>query len=166
MSTAAQAPTPCCRVATRDDLDELARLDGLARAHLGRERGGDLHLRHRVRAHPARESLELDLADPSTLVLAGCLGRVVVGYAVVGLERLSDGEILAVIAELFVEPPARDVGVGRALMAETLAWARRRGCSGIDAVAMPGDRATKNFFESAGLTARAITVHRDLTPPS
>jgi hypothetical protein len=27
---------------------------------------------------------------------------------------------------------------------------------------MPGDRNTKNFFESFGLVARAITVHRDL----
>ena len=28
--------------------------------------------------------------------------------------------------------------------------------------AMPGDRSTKNFFESFGLVARALTVHRDL----
>jgi hypothetical protein len=33
---------------------------------------------------------------------------------------------------------------------------------GIDAVALPGMRETKNFFEAAGLVARAIVVHKAL----
>ena len=41
-------------------------------------------------------------------------------------------------------------------------WARAAGCIGIDSLALPGDRATKNFFEAAGLIARAIVVHRSL----
>ena len=32
----------------------------------------------------------------------------------------------------------------------------------IDALALPGNRAAKNFFERFGLTARAIVVHRSL----
>ena len=35
----------------------------------------------------------------------------------------------------------------------------------MDSLALPGDRATKNFFETHGLVARAITVHRRLTDP-
>ena len=46
-----------------------------------------------------------------------------------------------------------------------LEWCRSRGCVGIDAVALPGDRHTKNFFETFGLTARAIVVHRNLDAP-
>ena len=48
------------------------------------------------------------------------------------------------------------------MLAATISWAAGRGCDGIDAVALPGDRATKNFFESHGLVARAIIAHRSL----
>ena len=64
--------------------------------------------------------------------------------------------------DLFVEPEARGVGVGSALMTELLDAARRNGSCGIEAEALPGDRATKNFFEGFGLVARKITVHRRL----
>jgi len=30
----------------------------------------------------------------------------------------------------------------------------------VQSTALPGDRATKNFFESQGMVARAILVHR------
>ena len=65
---------------------------------------------------------------------------------------------------LYVDPGAREVGVGEAMMDLVLAWSEERGATGIDAVALPGDRATKNFFERFGLTARAIVVHRRLGP--
>ena len=47
-------------------------------------------------------------------------------------------------------------------MYDLLAWATAQGCFGIDALALPGNRATKNFFERYGLTARAIIVHKRL----
>ena len=47
-------------------------------------------------------------------------------------------------------------------MDHILAWARDHGCFGLDSLALPGDRATKNFFESFGLVARAIVVHKPL----
>jgi hypothetical protein len=43
-----------------------------------------------------------------------------------------------------------------------VAWARAHHCTGIDGFTLPGNRATKNFFETFGLTARAILVHRSL----
>jgi len=45
-----------------------------------------------------------------------------------------------------------------------LEWCDARGCRGVDSLALPGERATKNFFERYGLTARAIIVHRPLGP--
>ncbi|NIR35956.1 MAG: hypothetical protein GWN79_05560 [Actinobacteria bacterium] len=47
-------------------------------------------------------------------------------------------------------------------MEAVLDWARTRGCEGIDSLALPGDRHTKNFFETFGLVARALRVHRAL----
>ena len=38
--------------------------------------------------------------------------------------------------------------------------AKERGALAIQSVALPGDRATKNFFETHGMVARAIIVHR------
>jgi hypothetical protein len=47
-------------------------------------------------------------------------------------------------------------------MDAVLAWCRECGCFGVDSLALPGNRETKNFFESFGLVARAIVVHRNL----
>ena len=66
--------------------------------------------------------------------------------------------------DIYVDPDAREVGVGEAMMDRGAGVVRGPGLSsGVDAVALPGDRATKNFFERFGLTARAIVVHRALT---
>ena len=62
-----------------------------------------------------------------------------------------------------MEPDAREVGAGEAMMNAVLDWAASMRCRGVDATALPGDRQTKNFFESFGLVARAISVHRAIT---
>ena len=59
-------------------------------------------------------------------------------------------------------PGARSVGVGEAMADDIVAFCATRRCTGIDAVALPGHRATKNFFEEGGFTARAIVMHRAL----
>jgi GNAT superfamily N-acetyltransferase len=87
----------------------------------------------------------------------------VIGYATVRLELLADGGRLGVIEDLFVDPGCRQVGVGEVLMNHLLDWCRARGCFGVDSLALPGDRSTKNFFESFGLVARAIVVHKPLS---
>ena len=156
------AHEPAVRVATHADLDDLVRLDGLARAHLQPLRGGEMYLLHTARPEPAAPSLLADLDDVDRLVLVGTLGTVAVGYAVASIHQLADSTCAADVSELFVEPEARGVGLGHLLMSRLVQWATDRGCVGIDARAMPGDRDTKNFFESFGLVARALTVHRDL----
>ena len=54
------------------------------------------------------------------------------------------------------------MGIGEAMMDELVAWCAAAGCTGVDSLALPGDRHTKNFFESFGLVARAIVVHKVL----
>jgi GNAT superfamily N-acetyltransferase len=153
---------PRVRAAHRADIDELVRLDRLAREHLRPLRGGEMYLLHTARPEPPEHSLLSDLDDVDRLVLMGCLGDVPVGYAIAAVHPLADGTCAADVSEVFVEPDARSVGVGNLLMQRLVEWATDRGCIGIDARALPGDRNTKNFFESIGLVARAITVHRDL----
>jgi GNAT superfamily N-acetyltransferase len=75
------------------------------------------------------------------------------------VEKLRTGDLLGVIDDLFTEAPFREVGVGGAMMNDVVAFCRDRGCIGVDALALPGDRETKNFFESFGLKARALLVH-------
>lgn len=155
---------PVARPARASDLAELARLDALAREHLGGHRGGETYLVTAARPSPAEASLAEDLEHPDRCVLVGSLSETgsVLGYAVAEAITLRDGRSIADISELFVEPDARGVGIGEVLMEQLVEWATARGCFGIDARALPGDRSTKNFFESFGLVARAIVVHRDL----
>lgn len=58
----------------------------------------------------------------------------------------------------WVEPGARGVGVGEALVAEVQAWASAAGAGRLDAFALPGDRETKSAFERAGLVTRALVL--------
>ena len=75
----------------------------------------------------------------------------------------ADGGLLGVVTDLYTEPGCRDLGIGEVTMQALLDWCAERGCFGVDSLALPGDRHTKNFFESFGLVARAIVVHRSLS---
>ncbi len=85
---------------------------------------------------------------------------VVFGYAVWRIEELDTGDLLGRLYDFAVHPDARGVGIGEAMMDLIVADLTGRGCIGVDAWALPGDRATKNFFESFGLKARLLTAHR------
>ena len=148
------------RRASETDLPDLVRLCRAALAELGaRERGGALFVAREARREPVEDSLRLALQDPSALVLAGTIDDVAVGYAVGRLERLPDGRCLGVVDDVFVVHEARAVGVGEAMMDQLLGWFRGLGCIGVDSVALPGDRETKNFFEESGFTARLLIMH-------
>ena len=93
------------------------------------------------------------LDDPESSVFLGLLGEVPVGYSVL-VPDLGRGRI----RELWVDPEARAIGVGGALLQSVRNEASRRRMTGLDSVALPGDRNTKNFFEDHALVARAIVV--------
>ncbi len=154
------------RPALPADLARLASLAEEAVAEQRDERGGAIWAQRETRALPALPSLASALDDPAQLAVAGTIDDVVVGYGVARLDRLRSGRLLGVITDLYVEPEARAVGVGEAMIEDLVAWCRRHHCQGVDALALPGNRHTKNFFETFGFTARAIVVHHSLIEPS
>ncbi len=150
------------RRAVEDDLAQLGALAATAVAEQVEARGGHVWSQREAPAIPAEGGLRAALEHPEALVLVGTIDDVVVGYAAARIETMRNGERLGVISDIFVLESAREVGVGEALLEAVLSWAVAQGCSGVDSTVLPGNRQTKNFFESAGFTARAIVVHRRL----
>lgn len=153
------------RRATPDDIDRLVELFGVAVDEMRPLRGGAVFTEREVRAAPSRDDLAAAVAgDDGRLTLVGTYDDTVLGYAVADIEVLRDGTRLGRITDLYVEPGARGVGVGDRMMTEILTWFRAERCDAADGYALPGDRSTKNFFESAGFSARLLVMHRRFDP--
>ncbi|HEX3542728.1 MAG TPA: GNAT family N-acetyltransferase [Acidimicrobiales bacterium] len=150
------------RPATADDVPRLVELHIQAEEELLAFRGARLLFLREAQRDPLDVSLKEEIADPDRAVWAGTIDDVVVGYGTGRIEDLAGGERLGVIEDLFVEPDARAVSVGEALTNALIGWFGGRGCTGVDALALPGARATKNFFEESGFTARLLVMHRRL----
>jgi GNAT superfamily N-acetyltransferase len=150
------------REATSDDLERLATLARETTAELSPLKGGTVWARTASHAEPVEEALGQALEDDEHHVVVGTIDDAVVGYGIARFNDLRDGGRLGVIGDLYVEPDARGVGVGEAMMRALVDWCEAQGCFGVDSIALPGARETKNFFEGFGLTARAIVVHRAL----
>ena len=150
------------RRAAEADIAAVAELAAGAVAEMTPRRGGSVWSRLEARSDPLDESLRRDLRADDALVVVGTIDEAVVGYGAIRLVVLHDGAVLGRVSDIYVLPEARGVGVGEVMMELLLEWAQRRGCIGVDSLALPGDRDTKNFFETHSLVARAITVHRAL----
>lgn len=149
------------RRARPEDLDALAQLLVDEHAELGAARGGPLWVAHAPA--PTHGRLAAALHDPRALVLAATFDDVVLGVATARLVEAPGCGTVATIEDCYVDPHAREVGLGAALIDAVVAWAREHSCCGVDSTVLPGNREAKNFFEAHGLVARAIVVHRALT---
>lgn len=146
---------PIVRQAAVSDADELDRLQAIARDGMRDVRGGALRL---AECEPVLNWPNL-LSDDACVVLVGTLDDAVVSYMVMQLSRTRDR---GTITHAYVEADARELGLGDTLVEFAIAAVREAGLSGIEAVALPGDRETKNMYERAGLTARKLTVYKSL----
>lgn len=151
-----------CRPATEADLARLSELAAAAVEELRAGRGGAVWARHTARQPPFEDELARQLRADDHHLLVGTVDDTVMAYGVARVEELPDHSRLGVVTDLYTEPGCRELGIGEVMMQALLDWCGEQGCFGVDSLALPGDRHTKNFFESFGLVARAIIVHRTL----
>ena len=139
------------RRAGPQDSDRCRDLLATARAESATARGGDLLV-----LPDADPTSWLD--QPDRVLLVGLFDEVVVGLAAgrVAVDRIGHVDCC------YVETGARGVGVGESLIGGLLGWFGEQGCTGVDALALPGDRSTKQLLENAGFKARLLVLHRRL----
>ena len=162
VSPGVPAPDEGAREATVDDLDAIVALAQFCLDEQRDGRGGPIWAVRESRPAPFELSLREAIHSPDDVLFVGTIDEVVVGYAAVRVEHLRSGDLLGVVDDLVVHADARAVGVGEAMIRLVIAWCDVRHCVGIDSLALPGNRATKNFFETFGFKARLLTVHRQL----
>jgi GNAT superfamily N-acetyltransferase len=152
------------RPAGEHDIAPIVELAVAMRAELAGIRGGELWVEREAWPEPLDESYRALLARDDALVVVGTIDDIVLGFGVVEVEQLRSGPHLGVVTDLFVDEGAREVGVGECIIDDLIAFCAEHRCIGIDAIALPGHRATKNFFEEHHFTARALTMHHRLAP--
>lgn len=150
------------RLARVDDLEVVTALCEFGTEELRPHRGGAVWAQWEARPEPKGESIRATHDSPSSGLIVGTIDEAIVGYAAVDQVTLHDATQIGNVTDLYVLPDARGVGVGEAMMELLLTWCADNDCVGIESIALPGDRATKNFFETFGLVARALRVHRRL----
>lgn len=146
------------RLATIEDLPAIEWIGEAALAPMPEARGGPVFSSFEIGFKTPTERASEAVSDRRCVV--GEFDGVVFGYAVFTVELRDSGEKLGRLFDFAVYPDARGVGIGEAMMDLVVADLIERGCAGVDAWALPGDRATKNFFETFGLKARLLTAHR------
>ncbi|MEC6988000.1 MAG: GNAT family N-acetyltransferase [Actinomycetota bacterium] len=144
---------PRIRLAQLTDVAELQNLEEMARRRIADERGGERLLE----VTPPRDD---QWFAEGYVTLVALIDDVPVGFL-----SMRTGAI-SFIEGVFVHPDAREVGCGDALVDEARNIAKERGGRRLEAIALPGDRETKNLYERAAITAKAITVAVDLSDPS
>jgi Sortase and related acyltransferases len=152
-------PDEGVRPAVEGDVPAILELAAALRAELTPMRGGAIWSVREARPEPLEAGYKALLDRPEPAWWWGTIDGTPVGFGVGELEILQDGSRLGVVLELFVDPEARAIGVGEAMLGSLVEYFAAAGCIGIDAFALPGHRATKNFFEESGFSARAIVMH-------
>jgi GNAT superfamily N-acetyltransferase len=149
------------RLATASDIPRLTALCEMARTEVVGQRGGALLLAWMANSPGVAELVAATGTDPDRITVVGTTDGAEVGFASAHCDR-TPSPPLGVIDAIYVEPAARMVGVGEAMMDLVVAWCSRRGCAGVDARALPGSRATKAFFEDSGFVARLLVMHHPI----
>ena len=150
------------KVAYFEIVKKLSFLRSEAVSELKNKRGGEVFLNLKTFSSDSLANFSQWLDSSDHRVVAGLFGDAVVAYGVLEFASTNDRERIASIKELFVMEDARSVGVGECLMDFLVNQAIENKVIGIDSFALPGDRETKNFFESQGMVARLIQVYRPI----
>lgn len=165
-------PPPEMRPAVHSDVPRLVALYQAAVDELATMRGGRVLLGRSGRPDPVPATFTDQIDDEAQQILVSWDAGVIVGYGSCRTHELEGSGPWALsgspparigsIEDLYVLPASRRRGIGRAITSALLEWCRAAGCTGTDAPALPGNRAMKSFFESAGFSARLLVMHRYL----
>jgi GNAT superfamily N-acetyltransferase len=149
------------REARAADVERCSELLAEAIDSVRSQRGGGALLASQSDTADPRRLVERWRADPACRLLVGTFEDAVVGL---GAGSLVDGHggRLGRIECCYVEPGARAVGVGQGIIEDLVDWFAHHGCLGVDAVALPGDRSSKQLLEASGFKARLLVLHRSL----
>jgi len=149
------------RPVLESDVPDIARLWRAALSELDGQRGGALLADSLTRPGPLEPTISRMLADPDRLLVVGTLDEVAVAFGSCFLDHQRPRRI-GVVEMLYVDPAARQVGVGEAMLDSLVRWCEQHGCAGMDAPALPGSRQSKAFFEGHGFVARLLVMHHPL----
>ena len=150
------------RLASREDIEILNLLRTEAVSELKHKRGGEIFLNLKTFSADSLANFSHWLTSSDHRVVVGLFGEAIVAYGVLKFSSTNDERRIASVKELFVMKEARSVGVGESVMDFLVDLAIENEVIGIDSFALPGDRETKNFFESQGMVARLIQVYRPI----
>ncbi len=144
------------RSADQGDADALRLLESEARAKLSQFRGGE-RLGNELPVVDDRWVERIDSDD--WLVLVAGFDEVPLGYLCANMATTNS---VPLIERVYVTVDVRQLGLGDGLVNAAIEACRQIGATAIDALALPGDRETKNLFERSGLTARLLIVSKSL----
>ena len=151
-----KTPLFAVRSATAADASSLSELEREARNEITMFRGHEALL-------SGLKFIELPwdaaVADRSCLVVVAETSGQVVGYA---KGDISTTEDTCSVSHIYVDPLARQIGIGAGLISEIAHIAKDRGCTTLDALALPGDRKMKNLYERVGMPARLLIASKNL----
>src|SRR5438045_8154376 len=123
------------RLAAVEDLALLCRLVEQSRADRLNERGGAVL--ERLDPRPTLDRHRL--TDHDVLLALGLYADVAFGYAHAALQEINGVRIVR-LYDVFVEPDARGVGIGEALLEFVFDWARQHRARAVDSIVLPGNR--------------------------
>jgi ribosomal protein S18 acetylase RimI-like enzyme len=158
-------PAPTTRLATPADLPAIGRLGALlVRMH------HDLDPERFIAATPQTEQayasfLGTQLAEPNVVVLVAEGDGDVLGYAYAGVEGRDYMALrgpAGVLYDIVVEPIRRGRGVGRMLLAATLAALEARGAPRVVLSTAERNEAAQRLFARAGFRRTMIEMTREL----
>lgn len=111
---------------------------------------------------PLADALAAEIESTDSVFLMGLVDGYPFGFLIARVESLlpqASNERLGAVRYVFVDQGVRQVSVGEHMLDAALAELRKRGVERFDAHVLPGHRLVKNFFESAGFSARSIVMH-------
>ncbi len=153
-------PLEAARPARPEDLPRLADLLAEALDAIAAARGGRELLDEEAAALSDPGALRRLHRARDALVAGGWYEGTLVGLAVAHVTPSRSGARRGVVDLVYVEPGAREMGVGELLLRAVIEWCAEQSCATVDALALPGDRETKSLLERHAFRARKVVMSR------